>query len=129
MQNYLKKALSLGLVSAAVALSPMAFAEKKAEAQTENIDVTQKSITKDELAAIYVLSETCPKLITKDDKFDAGFNRLLKDYLPQEKQPATALNALMKQSAYQSALKQAQADFKKAGDKVNTQVCNDVKDY
>lgn len=129
MHNKIAKFCSFGLLSASIAFSATAFAEKKPEASAENIDVTQTTITKDELAAIYVLSEICPSLIQTDDKFDAGYSKLLKDYLPQEKSPQTAIKTTVEQASFKEALAQARADVKSAGDKVNTQVCNDVKDY
>ena len=129
MHNKLAKFISLSLLSASLAFTTSTFAENKTEASAENIDVTQKNITKDELAAIYVLSELCPTLIQTDDKFNAGYNRLLKDYLPQEKNPAAVIKSTVQQASYKEALAQAHADVKSAGDKVNTQVCNDVKDY
>lgn len=129
MQNKLVKLVSLSILSASLAFTSTAFAEKKTEASAENIDVTQKNITKDELAAIYVLSEICPKLIQTDDKFDAGYDRLLKDYLPDEKSPLSFIKKTVQQTSYKDALAQAYADVKSSGDKVNTQVCNDVKDY
>lgn len=129
MQNILVKFVSFGILSASLALGSNAFAEKKVEASAENIDVTQKNITKDELAAIYVLSEICPDLIKTDDAFDAGYARLLKDYLPQEQSPLTAIKSTVQQASFKDALKQARTDVKSAGDQVNTQVCNDVKDY
>lgn len=122
--------LSAGLVSASLAFAPTAFAEKtKTNDIKENIEVTQQSVTKDELAAIYVLSEVCPALVKQDDQFKTGYNNLLKDYLPQEKTPETALKTLVKQSSFKDALKQARADAKTAGDKGNHKVCSDVKDY
>ena len=122
--------LSVGLISASFAFVPTAFAEKtKATDIKENIDVTQQSVTKDELAAIYVLSEVCPALVKQDDQFNAGYSKLLKDYLPNEKTPETALKSLVKQSSFKDALKQARHDAKTAGDKGNKQVCEDVKDY
>ena len=129
MHNKIVKFFSFGLLSASLAFSATAFAEKKTEPSAENIDVTQTTITKDELAAIYVLSEICPSLIQTDAKFDAGYARLLKDYLPQEKSPITAIKTTVQQPSFKDALTQARADVKSAGDKVNTQVCNDVKDY
>ncbi len=122
--------LSAGLISASLIFAPNAFAEKTNSTNIkENIEVTQQSVTKDELAAIYVLSEVCPSLVKQDDQFKKGYNNLLKDYLPQEKTPDTALKSLVKQSSFKDALKQARADAKTAGDKGNLKVCSDVKDY
>lgn len=130
MQNTGFNLLSVSLVMATLAFAPTAFAQPAAKADLkENIEVTQQSVTKDELAAIYVLSEVCPALVKQDDQFKKGYNNLLKDYLPQEKTPNTALQSLVKQSSFSEALKQARADAQSAGDKGNQKVCEDVKDY
>ena len=122
--------LSAGLISASLIFAPTAFAEKtNSNDIKENIEVTQQSVTKDELAAIYVLSEVCPALVKQDEQFKTGYNNLLKDYLPQEKSPISAIKTTVQQPSFKDALTQARADVKSAGDKVNTQVCNDVKDY
>lgn len=135
MQNKLMKLLSLGLVTASFVCAPAAFAKKAEqkvehkEVPQENIDVTQQTVSKDELAAIYVLSEICPSLIKQDDKYDAGYKRLLKEYMPNEKKPESSLKSLVKQSSFKQALTQARLDAKAAGDKGNTAVCEDVKNY
>lgn len=130
-QNKILKLCSLALLSSTLAFVPTAFAKKaeQKEVPQENIDVTNQQVTKDELAAIYVLSEVCPSLIKQDKKFDAGYTRLLKDYMPKEKNPESTLNALVKQTSFKQALDQARQDAKTAGDKGNSEVCEDVKDY
>lgn len=103
----------------------------KPEDSSENIDVTQEGVSQQELAAIYVLSEICPKLINAKDQtaFESGYSRLTKDYMPKESQPEAALKKLSKQKSFQSALKEARGDARQAGTEQNTGVCNDVKDY
>lgn len=130
MQNKWVKSLALGILSTSFAITPLAFAEKqKPTASSENIDVTQQQVTKDELAAIYVLSEICPKLTQQDEQFKLGYARLLKEYMPAEKAAESTLNTLMKQSSYAPALQQARLDAKTAGDKQNREVCEDVKKF
>ncbi|WP_338558849.1 MCR_0457 family protein [Acinetobacter sp. KS-LM10] len=129
MQNKLTAMLAAGILSTSFAMSSTAFAEQNKADIKENIEVTQQNVTKDELAAIYVLSEVCPPLVPQDDKFKAGYNSLLKDYLPNEKSPDAALKSLVKQSAFKTALEQARLDAKTAGEQGNKKVCNDVKDY
>ncbi|ENV33999.1 MCR_0457 family protein [Acinetobacter gerneri] len=129
MQLKLAKLMAVGLLSTSF-LIPQAFAaSQKTKSDEENIDVTQIQVTKEELAAIYVLSEICPKLQGKSDKFDAGLSRLTKEYMPNEKNPVSALKSLSKQAAFQSALKEARSDAKKAGDKNNKEICEDVSNY
>ncbi|MBJ8450970.1 MCR_0457 family protein [Acinetobacter bereziniae] len=124
------KMLTLSLVSASGLFMTHAFAAPKdAASHEQNIEVTQQQVSKEELAAIYVLSDICPSLIKTDAAFDKGFNLLLKDYMPNDKNPKEALKTLAKQKDFQRALKEAKADAKKAGDTENTAICNDISRY
>lgn len=78
--------------------------EKTAEKKTENENVVEvtpsKGTTPEELAAIQVLSEICPSLIGKKDaEFAQGYERLVKDYLPNEADPVAALENVVKTRA------------------------------
>ena len=129
MSSKFAKLCAFGMLVSSMCL-PQAFAaDKKVNSGDENIDVTQQQVTKEELAAIYVLSEVCPSLVKQDKNFDEGYARLLKDYIPNENDPAKALKSLSKQKAFKSALKEARLDAKNAGDKGNTEVCQDVSNY
>ncbi|OTG83576.1 MCR_0457 family protein [Acinetobacter sp. ANC 4648] len=128
--NTTSKLCALGIVAASFTLLPHAYAaEQKTEEHAENIEVTQQQVTSEELAAIFVLSEICPALVEKNKAFDQGYANLLKEYLPQEKNPATSITKLSKQASFQKALKEARDDAKNAGDTENTEVCKDVLNY
>lgn len=111
------------------ALSTAHAANDKNKANDENIEVTQQHVTQEELAAIYVLSEICPKLIDKNQNFNPGYSNLLQDYMPGVQNPTDTLKRLSKEKAFQPILKEARADAKKAGDKANLGVCQDVVNY
>ena len=99
-------------------------------AKDENIEVTPiQEITQQELAAIHVLSEICPSLVKDQNKFETGFNKLVKDYMPNEQDPNSALQSLVAQAKFKPILQEAQADAKKAGDKKNKAICEDVSTY
>ncbi len=129
MSATFSKLCAFGLLASSMVFTSHTFAAAKETSHDENIEVTQTQVTKEELAAIYVLSEVCPSLIKEDKKFDQGYARLLKDYLPGENNPATAIKTLSKQSSFKAALKEARQDAKKAGDKGNLGVCQDVSNY
>ena len=131
MNNKLSKTLSLVLLSSSLVVSSWGFAakEKASKNSGENIEVTQQQVTKEELAAIHVLSEICPSLIKVDDAFKTGYSNLLKDYLPNEKDPQAALKSVVKQKDFKAILEQARKDAKQAGKKENTEICEDVKKY
>lgn len=98
-------------------------------AADENIDVTQASVTNEELAAIFVLSEVCPTLDHAGDQFDQGYAKLVKAYLPNEKKPVAALNTIVQQDKFKAALDEARNDAKKASDADNIQICQDVTNF
>ncbi|UIJ76809.1 MCR_0457 family protein [Acinetobacter sp. SH20PTE14] len=116
----------------ALSLSAFAFTTMSAHAADEKIEVTPTpQVTSQELAAIYVLSEVCPKLVNDKDrpKFEAGYAKLAKEYMPNEKNPVNALQQLSKQKSFKDALKEAQSDAKKAGDKKNGAICKELTAY
>lgn len=125
----LKQAALAITLSSLITLPSAYAATAQSEEHAENIEVTQQQVTTEELAAIFVLSEICPALIKKDQAFDQGYSNLLKEYLPQEKNPAASMSNLSKQASFQKALKEARSDAKKAGDTENTEVCKDVLNY
>ncbi len=122
--------LGMALVcGSSLALTTAHAANDKNKSNDENIEVTQQHVTQEELAAIYVLSEVCPKLLDKGQDFNQGYNNLLKDYMPGVQNPSSSLKALSKEKAFQPILKEARSDAKKAGDKANLGVCQDVVNY
>ncbi|MDQ9020052.1 hypothetical protein RFI02_02910 [Acinetobacter sichuanensis] len=124
------KTFALGILSTSIAM-PYAFAadQTKEDAHDEKIEVTQVNVTDQELAAIYVLSDICPKLVKDKDAFDAGYQRLLKDFIPDAADPEATIKKLVKEKSFKSILKEAQGDAKKAGKEANTGVCEDVLNY
>lgn len=126
----LLKTLAVGILSTSFMAMPTAFAANKdKKTQDENIEVTQHNVTNEELAAIYVLSDICPKLVKNDDAFEAGYARLLKDFLPDAADPNAEIKKRVKEKSFRSVLKEAQSDAKKAGKEANKGVCEDVLNY
>jgi hypothetical protein len=99
----------------------------------ENVDVTpsDNQVTQQELAALYVLSDICPSVIDAkaQDKFKQGFGKLLKENMPQVKDPAQTLKALAQDPKFAPILQEAQADAKKAGDAKNLEICQELTTY
>ncbi|HBG83396.1 MAG TPA: hypothetical protein DDX00_06415 [Acinetobacter radioresistens] len=122
--------MGLGLFTALMLTAPGTYAAENNKAGSENIDVTpQQQVTQEELAAVYVLSEICPGLIGKDQKFNEGYSRLAQAHMPGEKNAVSALEKRSKAKNFQSVLKEARQDAKNAGKSKNTQVCRDVASY
>ena len=126
MKHPLIKSLSLSVVAVMTLWGGSVYAAN------ENIEVTPtQEITKHELAAIYVLSEICPSMVKDKDqaKFNQGYNQLVTEYLPGQKNPVEHLNKMAKQSDFRSILTEAQSDAKKAGKKKNQAICNELVAY
>lgn len=101
-----------------------------ANANDDNIEVTPiQDVTSQELAAIYVLSDICPTLVSDQKKFELGYKKLAHDYLSEEKDPVAALNALAKQSSFKSVLDEAKNDAKVASIAENKEICEDIVNY
>lgn len=101
-----------------------------AHAADENIEVTPlQQVTQHELAAIYVLSEVCPDLVSDQTQFENGYNALAKEYLPQQKNPTEYLKGLSKEKKFKPILAEAQADAKKAGKAKNQEICKELSTY
>lgn len=100
-----------------------------AEAPTENIEVTPEhnETTPEELAAIYVLSELCTGYgYDKEPGFKEGYAALVKENMPDEKDPVTALEQRAKQKDFQKYIIEAQSDAKKAGEQQNKDICSEI---
>ncbi|MDP7804239.1 MCR_0457 family protein [Acinetobacter baumannii] len=134
MKKSLVQSLSVVLLMTMATVSYAADKKKTAEKKTENENIVEvtpsKGTTPEELAAIQVLSEICPSLIGKKDaEFAQGYERLVKDYLPNEADPVAALEKRSKDKSFKKVLKEARNDAKAAGNEQNTLVCQDVKAY
>lgn len=120
------KKFSLGLFT----LSIMTVSISHAAQTEENIEVTPtQKITQQELAAIYVLSEVCPELVKNESKFEQGYAKLAQEYLPNEKNPVSALSKLSKEKKFKSILNEARNDAKKAGNTKNAEICQELVTY
>ncbi|AOA58977.1 MCR_0457 family protein [Acinetobacter larvae] len=118
------KAITLGTFSISCLLSATLFAAEN----NENIEVTQVQVTSEELAAIYVLSEICPKFV-KGKKFDQGYAALVADYLPDSAKPLRQLQQIAQNPQFKKFLDEARQDAQKAGDDKNRAVCQDIEKY
>jgi len=121
MKKSLVQSLSLVLLMSMATAGFAADKKKTTEKKTENenvVEVTpQQGTTPEELAAIQVLSEICPSLIGKKDAdFAQGYERLVKDYLPNETDAVSALEKRSKDKAFKKYLKEARSDAKAAGE-------------
>ena len=123
--NVMKKVILAVCSSSLIAISSAHAANKD-----ENIEVTPlQQVTQQELAAIYVLSEVCPSLVSDQSQFENGYNTLAKEYLPQQKNPTEYLKSLSKEKKFKPILAEAQADAKKAGKANNKEICKELSTY
>lgn len=123
--NVMKKVILAVCGSSLIAIGSAHAANKD-----ENIEVTPlQQVTQQELAAIYVLSEVCPSLVSDQNQFENGYNTLAKEYLPQQKNPTEYLKSLSKEKKFKPILAEAQADAKKAGKAKNQEICKELSTY
>ena len=124
MKNPIFQALTFCAISAATLLGTSAFAADK----NINVSPTQQ-VTKQELAAIYVLSEICPSMVKDKSQFNQGYTKLVTEYMPGQRNPVESLNQMAKQNDFRNILAEAQSDAKKAGKKKNQVICNELTTY
>ena len=114
----------LGVVSLATVMAMPTFAED------ENVEVSPEAgTTREEIAAMHVLSEICPQIIGQNKNFDAGYLRVLNDLLPGISDPVAAVKAYSQDPEFQPAIQQAREDAARATAENNRQVCLDVIDW
>ena len=124
MKNSVVKAISI------LSFSVFTLMTHSVYAADEKIEVTPTpQVTQQELAAIYVLSDICPSLVSDQAKFAQGYAKLTKEYLPNEKNPVTALEKLGQQKSFRPILNEAQSDAQKAGNEKNKEICQELSTY
>jgi hypothetical protein len=100
------------------------------ESKDENIEVTpNQTVTQQELAAIYVLSEICPSLVENKDGFEQGYAKLVQEHMPEEKNAVDALAKLSKAKAFKPILAEAKLDAQNAGNDKNQEICQELTSY
>ena len=130
MKKHIFAQLSLSLlIMSSLATSPVFAADKKSVAEKIEVTPISEDVTKEELAAIYVLSEICPSLIGKDLKFNKAYEKLVKAYLSNEDDAVDVLKKRVKSKDFKAALEEARNDAKAASDNDNLQICDDVRNY
>ena len=130
MKKHIFAQLSLSLlIMSSLATSPVFAADKKTVADKIEVTPISEDVTKEELAAIYVLSEICPSLIGKDLKFNKAYEQLVKAYLSNEDDAVDVLKKRVKSKDFKAALEEARNDAKAASDNDNLQICDDVRNY
>ncbi len=121
---------SLAIASILTAFTVSAFAQNEKSSTDENVEISsQLQTTKEEIAAIQVLSEICPDIIGKNKNFDSGYQRILTDFLPGISNPVLAVQALSEEEDYQVILKQARQDAANASREENREVCLGVIEW
>ena len=130
MKKHIFAQLSLSLlIMSSFATSPVFAADKKSVAEKIEVTPISEDVTKEELSAIYVLSEICPSLIGKDLKFNKAYEKLVKAYSSNEDDAVDVLKKRVKSKDFKAALEEARNDAKAASDNDNLQICDVVRNY
>ena len=124
------KILTLSLISASTLLITPAFAaSNKTQSHEQNIDISQEKASLEEIATVYNLSKLCPSLVKDKATFEKAYNVELKKVLPDQSNPKTYMQSLVKQKDFQQKLKDVQKASSKFSKKENTEMCQEVADY
>ena len=114
---------TLSTLTLATLMATSAFA-------SDNVEISPDAgTTREEIAAIHVLSEICPQIIGKNKNFDAGLKRVLTDLLPGVSDPVAAVKAYSQEAEFQGLIKQAREDASGATTEENREVCLGVIDW
>ena len=106
------------------------FFMQTTQADENNIEVSPlQQVTSQELAAIYVISEICPALVSDQDKFNTGFEKLAKEYLPKQKKPVEVLKSITQTNDFKPILEEARNDAQNAGAEKNKAICEEIITY
>ena len=87
------------------------------------------AISEEEMAALYVLSQICPALVDDQQQLQQGYENILRDYIPQLKQPAKALQQLSQQPRFATILREAEVTARQAGEQQNRIICEEILAY
>lgn len=113
-----------------LSLAALVSTQLFANTENENVDLTSDTATTlEEIAAIQVLAEICPKIIGDNKNFDAGYQRILTDLLPGVSDPVNAVKAYASEPEFQTLMQQAREDAGRATAENNREVCLDVIDW
>lgn len=117
------------LMAVMVCMPAFSYAKASVEQNPDAVEVSsEQGSSREEVAAIQVLSEICPNIIGASKNFSRGYQVLLNEYLPGFNDPELALKALNETQEYQKALQQARDDASKATREYNREVCLGVVD-
>ncbi|MFB2539380.1 MULTISPECIES: MCR_0457 family protein [unclassified Acinetobacter] len=119
---------SLKSILFATTLGLCTFANANVPATNVDLSEEQQS-SMQEVAAVQVMGETCPMIIGKNDNFTAGYQALLKEFLPTFADTQQALQALNEDPMYKAALTEARSDMAKATQEYNRGVCLGVIEW
>ncbi|MDO4223435.1 MAG: hypothetical protein Q4D05_05325 [Acinetobacter sp.] len=98
-------------------------------AENERLDIQFQQTTPHELAAIGVLMQLCPTLITIDHQYHHGMSKIAGELLPNAKNPIAEIKLLTTAKEYTSIMQEARQDANKAGEQANREICEDIQSY
>lgn len=82
-----------------------------------------------ELAAVAVLGEICPSLITTDEAFQKGYNKVIHELLPHAKNPVAEFKLLTESKEFYNVMQTEREFAKNAGDTENQEICIAIQEY
>lgn len=82
-----------------------------------------------ELAALAVLGNMCPTLIETDEAFTNGYHKVIKELLPNAKNPVAEFKLLTESSEYKDIMTTEYEFAMEAGDTENQEICLAIQEY
>lgn len=98
-------------------------------AQEQVVDFDTQQTMPAELAAVAVLGEICPTLIQTDQAFKKGYNKVIKELLPNAKNPVAEFKLLTESNDYKEVMSIEREFAQNAGDEENKEICLAIQQY
>lgn len=100
-----------------------------AQANEQVLDFDTQHAMPAELAAVAVLGEMCPTLIEADEAFNSGYHKVIKELLPNAKNPVAEFKLLTESSEYKDIMATEREFALQAGDAENQEICIAIQEY
>ncbi|WLF83084.1 MCR_0457 family protein [Moraxella sp. ZY210820] len=99
------------------------------QADEQVLDFDTQHAMPAELATVAVLGELCPTLIETDDAFTNGYHKVIKELLPNAKNPVAEFKLLTESPEYKDIMATERAFALQAGDAENQEICIAIQEY
>lgn len=100
-----------------------------AQANEQVLDFDTQHAMPAELAALAVLGQMCPTIIETDEAFTNGYHKVIKELLPNAKNPVAEFKLLTESPEYKDIMATEHEFALQAGDAENQEICISIQEY